>query len=62
MLPVEKFIPVNEREAQHDRPPALFQIPDRATRFERLLDQMQLRLHQGHSDRLKILQMCHKFK
>lgn len=62
MLPLEKFIPISEREAKQDRPPALIAIGKREYNYEKRLDKMQVRLHQGHSAKLKILQMCHHFK
>ena len=40
VLPREKFEPVNEREADETRPPALIKIPQRESNFERRLDKM----------------------
>lgn len=40
VLPLEKFIPVNEREANLERPPALKQIGERDFVFEKRLDKM----------------------
>ena len=62
VLPKEKFVPNNEREVDESRPPALKQIPKRESNFERRLDKMSVKLHQGHLNKLKILQMCHRFK
>ena len=49
-------------ETDESKPPALKKIPQRESNFERRLNKMSERLHQGHMKKLKILQMCHKFK
>ena len=47
VLPKEKFIPVTEKEADETRSPALIKIPVRESNFERRLEKMSTKLHQG---------------
>ena len=55
VLPKEKFIPINEKEADESKPPALINIPIRESNFERRLERMSIKLHQGHNTKLMIL-------
>lgn len=62
VLPSDKFVPITERKPDESKPPALIKIAERENDFEKRLEKMQKRLHQGHDAKLRILQMCHERK
>lgn len=55
MLPKDKFVPIIERQVDETRPPALIKIHERESNFERRLDKMAVKLHQGNVSKLRVL-------
>ena len=45
VLPKDKFIPITEKEADQVSPPALIDITERESNFERRLDKLAVKLH-----------------
>lgn len=62
VLPKDKFIPVTEKEADQVSPPALIEIAERESNFEKRLEKMAVKLHQGNLAKMRVLQMCHRQK
>ena len=62
VLPADKFEPVTERIPHEDRAPALVKIPEREKPFVKRFNRISNNLHQANYARLKVLQMCHRFK
>ena len=61
-MPAYKFTPICDREADHTKAPDLRALPQRESNFERRLEKMAQKLHQGNQEKLLVLQMCHKYK